>query len=207
MTILEHRNRATALFVWMLVGSVLSSCASTPGRDRALGAVMATALSADGRTIAVSTHTSEVALFDVKPLRFRQLLTREEAKTRPGVAGLLRSPPVAFSPDGKLLVAAGVAGEVFGWEADSGAVRFRVPAEAGVADLAFLPDGRSFVTAGPAPRHWSAESGSVLGEFKLSGDARATFVGVSPDGRVVLVGLASGEIAEFDAVTGRSANA
>ncbi|RZB36967.1 MAG: hypothetical protein SRB2_01767 [Desulfobacteraceae bacterium Eth-SRB2] len=98
----------------------------------ALDPVMATAFSADDRTMAVSTDSSEVALFDVAPLRFRSLLTREEgkrlswkdAKTRPGVTGLFRSPPVAFSPNGELLVTAGAAGEVVGWEVDSSSVRF-----------------------------------------------------------------------------------
>lgn len=195
------RDRSVILLISGLVGCALLSCASTPGLDRALDPVMATALCADGRTMAVSTDASEVALFDVSPLRFRALLTREEDKTKPSVATIMKSPPVACSPTGKLVVAAGLAGEVVGWDVDSGSVRFRSPVEAGVVGLAFFPDGKSFVTAGPAARHWSADRGSALGEFKSPSDATATSVAVSPDGRIVLVGLSSGEIAEFDALT------
>lgn len=197
------RDRSVILLLSGLVGCVHGSWPSTPGLDRTLDPVMATALCADGRTMAVSTDASEVALFDVSPLRFRTLLTREETKTKPSVATIMKSPPIACSPIGKLVVATGLAGEVVGWDVDSGSVRFRSPVEAGVVGLAFFPDGQSFVTVGPAARQWSAEGGTALGEFKSPSDATATSVAVSPDGRIVLVGLSSGEIAEFDALTRR----
>lgn len=192
------RNRTLISVISALVACALSGCASTPGRDRALEPVIAAAVCPDGKTTAVSTDASEVAVFDVSPLRFRSLLTPEGAKRKPSVANLLRSPPVACSPNSRLIVAAGVGGEIVGWEVDSGSVQFRAPVEAGVVGLAFLPDGQSFVTVGPAAKRWSAENGSALGEFKVPGNATATSVAVSPDGGVVLVGLSSGEIAEFD---------
>ena len=195
------RARAVILLVLGLANCALLSCASTPGRDRALDPVMSSALCADGRTMAVSTVTSEVALFDVSPLRFRALLTRDEARTKPSVATIMKSPPVACSPTSKLVVAAGLIGEVIGWDVDSGGARFRSPVEAGAVGLAFFPDGQSFVTVGPAARHWSAVGGAALGEFKSPGNATATSVAVSPDGRIVLVGLSSGEVAEFDVLT------
>jgi len=197
------RNPTVISLISALIVYALASCASTPGRDRALEPVMATAFCPDGKTMAVSTDASEVALFDVSPLRFRSLLTREGAKRKPSVANLLRSPPLACSPNSRLVVAAGVGGEIVGWEVDSGSVRFRAPVEAGVVGLAFLADGQSFVTVGPAARRWSAENGSALGEFKVPGNATATSVAVSPDGGVVLVGLSSGEIVEFDTLDGR----
>lgn len=191
------------------VGCCLVGCASTPGRDQPLDPVMAFALSIDGQTMAVSTVTTDVALFDVAPLRFRVLLTPDdgktlswnEAKTRPGVSGLFRSPPVALSPNGKLLVAAGARGELVGWDTDTGSVKFRAPWEAGMVGLAFFPDGQSFVTVGPIARHWSVENASALGEFKTPSDTKATSVAISPDGETLLVGLSSGEIAEFAAPT------
>lgn len=189
----------------VFVGCCFLGCASTPGRDRALDPVMATALSIDGQTMAVSTVTTDVALFDVAPLRFRLLLTPDEgrtlswneAKSRPGVTGLFRSPPMAFSPNGKLLVAAGARGELVGWNTNTGSVKFRAPWEAGMVGLAFFPDGQSFVTVGPAARRWSVEDASALGEFKVPSDAQATSVAISPDGEILLVGLSNGEIAEF----------
>lgn len=193
----------------VFVGCCLVGCASTPGRDRALDTVMATALSVDGQTMAVSTVTTDVALFDVAPLRFRSLLTPDEgrtlswneARTRPGVTGLFRSPSVAFSPNGKLLVSAGARGELVGWDTETGSVKFRAPWEPGMVGLVFFPDGRSFVTVGPAAKHWGVENGSALGEFKVPSYAKATSVAISPDGETLLVGLSSGEIAEFSTRT------
>lgn len=192
-----------------VMGAVLVGYAATPGRGESLGPVMAAAISIDGRTMAVSTVTTDVALFDIEPLTFRTLLTSpegttlswREASTRHGATSILISPPVAFSPDGKLLVAAGARGELVGWDLASRAVRFRAPSITGTTGLAFLPDGRSFVTAGTSVTQWSAENGAVLGEFKSPGAKKATSVAVSPDGTTVLVGLYSGEIAEFEAST------
>jgi WD40 repeat protein len=197
--------RVAAAAVAVMIGCTISGCASTPGRDRALDPVMAVALSIDGQTMAVSTPTTDVALFDLSPLRFRVLLTPDEGRTlswkeaqsRPGVTALFRSPPVAFSPNGKQLVAAGARGELVGWEVETRSVTFRAPWEPGMVGLAFFPDGRSFATVGHAARHWSAESGSALGEFKVPGDATATSLAISPDGGILLVGLSSGEIVEF----------
>ena len=199
------RNRTLILLLSGLAGSSLVSCGSTPGREQALDPVMAVATSPDGRTLAASTDMLEVALFDVSPLKFRSLLTPErgtlsakERRTLLGYMGVMRSPPLAFSPDGKLLVAADVSKEVVGWDMDSGAVRFRAPVDKGVADVAFFPDGRSFVTAGPALERWSAADGSKLGAFRPNAGATVTSVAIAPDGATLLAGLSNGEIVEFD---------
>jgi WD40 repeat protein len=162
---------------------------------------MATAFSVDNETLAVSTNTSEVALFDVEPLRFRLLLTSKDAKI-PGYAESYRSPPIAFSPNGTLLVSAGESGEIVGWETRSGSIRFRSLIETDFVDIAFFPDGQSFVTVGPGAKIWSAVNGSVLGEFTLPRGTTATSVDISSDGKIVLVGLSSGKIAKFDGTTG-----
>jgi WD40 repeat protein len=193
-----RKRKVVSLIAW-LVFYALFGCGHTPGRDRALQPVMATAFSVDNETLAVSTNTSEVALFDVEPLRLRLLLTSKDAKIRPpGYTKSYRSPPVAFSPNGTLLVSADESGEIVGWETQSGSIRFRSLIEKDFVDIAFFPDGQSFVTVGPGAKLWSAVNGSVLGEFRLPRGTTATSVDISSDGKIVLVGLSSGEIAEFD---------
>ncbi|HQR19289.1 MAG TPA: WD40 repeat domain-containing protein [Burkholderiaceae bacterium] len=193
-----------ATVVTFITACALAGCASTPGRDRPLDPVMATAPCADGRTMVVSTDTSEVALFEVAPLGFRALLTQEGAKTKPLADTILKSPPIACSPDSRLVIAAGVSGDMIGWDIDPASVRFRVPIATGVTGVAFFPDGRSFMTAGPTARQWSTETGAAIGEFLPPGNAAATSVAISPDGGLVLVGTSSGEIVEFDAASARA---
>jgi len=196
------KRKVVSLIAW-LVFYALFGCGHTPGRDRALQPVMATAFSVDNETLAVSTNTSEVALFDVEPLRFRLLLTSKDAKIRPpGYTKTYRSPPIAFSPNGTLLVSADESGEIVGWETRSGSIRFRSLIEKDFVDIAFFPDGQSFVTVGPGAKLWSAVNGSMLGEFTLPRGTTATSVDISSDGKIVLVGLSSGKIAEFDGTTG-----
>jgi hypothetical protein len=191
-------DRCTAAIAAAMVCAV-AGCASTPGRDQPLSVVAAAALSPDGRTLAVSTVEEEVALFDLEPLRFRSLLTDQGAPgSRVSPGAVFRSPPLAFSPDGLTLVAAGIRGNAVGWHADSGAVKWRVPLQGPCPDLAFLPDGRSLLIAGPSIRRLGVEAGNVLDERKPPGNATFASIGVSPDGRTLAAGLTSGEIARYD---------
>lgn len=189
----------TGLLVLAYMACLASGCSSTPGRERALDPVMQTAFCADGKRMVVSTTTSEVALFDVFPLRFRSMLSREEWKTRVSLAGVLRSPPVACSPDSRLAVAAGVAGRLLGWDLDSGQLRFNVAVDGRVRGLAFFPDGSAFMVVGDTVRRHSAATGLVLDEFGMPAGTRATAVAVSPDGESVLAGLSNGRIVEINA--------
>jgi WD40 repeat protein len=188
-------------FAQLIASALLFGCASTPGRDRPLDPVMAVAVSPDNNLIAVSTDNQEVAYFDVSPFRFRSLLTPEGVKTRPKLSELFHSPPLGFSPDGKLLLAADVGGRVVGWDVESGSQRFSSIIESGVVDIAVLPDSRAFITAGPGAALWSSDTGTLIGTFELPPRTKATSVSVTIDGQAILVGLSSGDIAVY-----RSAN-
>jgi WD40 repeat protein len=183
----------------VLIVCSLAACTSTPGRWDTFDRVMSTAVSADGRTLAASTVLEEVAVFDLSPLRLRSVLTSEKVYKQEWY----KSPPLAFSPDGRLLVGAGVSGHLVGWEVDSGRVRFRAPLAAAVEDVAFDPDGRSFLTVGPAIDRFSAEDGRLLSQLSAPGAAAASAIAVSPDGKHLLAGLSTGEIAQYDAEAGR----
>lgn len=185
------------LFAQMIASALLFGCASTPGRDRPLYPVMATAVSPDNNFIAVSTNYQEVAYFDTSPFQFRSLLTPEDVKTKPKLSGILHSPPLAFSPDGRLLIAAGVKGRVVGWDVKSSSQKFSSIIEPGVVDIAVFPDSRAFITAGPEAAIWSIDTGSLIDKLELPTETKATSVSVSPDGQAIFVGLSSGDIAVY----------
>jgi WD40 repeat protein len=185
------------LFVQMIASALLFGCASTPGRDRPLCPVMATAVSPDSNFIAVSTDYQEVAYFDISPFRFRSLLTPEGVKTKPKLSGIMHSPPLAFSPDGRFLIAADVGGRVVGWDVGSSSQKFSSIIEPGVVDISVFPDSRAFITAGPGAAIWSIDTGSLIDKLELPTGMKATSVSVSPDGQAILVGLSSGDIAVY----------
>ena len=194
------------LWAGILVAGLLSACAGTPGREQALGMVVTSAFSPDGKLVAVSTSEGEVALFDTQPLWFRRQLSREADK-RPApkgysemIAAVYRPQPLAFSPDGARLAAAGVAEHIVVWDVTSGAEQFRVPASGQILDLAFLADSRQFLTAGPEVLIRSAGDGKQLGQLALPAGASATAAAVSPGG-LLLIGLSTGEIALYDGTT------
>ncbi len=82
---------------FMIAISLLSGCASTPGREKALFPVMGMAVSPDSNFIAVSTNAEEVAYFDVSPLLFRSFMTPEGWNKPKFFSGIFHSPPLAFS--------------------------------------------------------------------------------------------------------------
>lgn len=191
----------------LLLSAMLCACAATPGREQALGYVVSSAFSPDGRLLAAATSEGEVALFDARPLWFRRTLTRDADKTptRRGylemIAAAYRPRPVAFSPDGRRLAAGGIAGNVVVWDTASGAEILRSPADGQIVDIAFSADGQTLVSAGPDAVVRSLADGVHGSKLALPPGAAASAIAISPDGLVLAVGLSTGEIAMFDAST------
>lgn len=190
-------------FGGLILSVMLYGCASTPGREEPLGYVVSTAFSPDGKFLAASTTEGEVALFDAQPLVFRRLFTRESDKAPISrgylemIAAVYRPRPLAFSADGRLLAAGGVAGNVTVWEVASGLERLRSAGDGQIVDLVFSPDGRTLVSAGPEVFLRSLTDGQTS-KLELPSGTKATSIAMSPDGLVLAVGLSSGEIAMFD---------
>ena len=193
----------------VVAGFMIWGCSTTPGREKPLdGGILEAVASPDGRLVAASTGFEEVALFERFPLKFKLMLTRdtdrrERARSRAPFAKpfALINPQLAFSPDGQILVASGVAGHVVAWDVRSGKEKYRAQMEPGVLGLAFFPDGREFVTVGPNAIMWDASNGFRSGELPLPRGTQAMSVAVSPDGRVTLVGLSDGHVAIFDSAS------
>ena len=195
-------QRVAAAATGALVGCLLAACQTISG---GIDRVINTAVSPDGRTLAASTVGEKIILYDVATLRMRKLLASgrpyRESSTREyfeATGEWTRSAPLAFSPDGSTLVAAGVDGHIVGWDVQSGRVRFRSPLDAVARDVVFQPDGRTFFVIGPAIHRFGADTATPVRELKRPSAASATSAAISPDGKTFFTGLSSGEIAQYE---------
>lgn len=112
--------------------------------------------------------------------------TAEELRTLEGPEQEIIS--VAFSPDGKRLVAGGNDKLVYVWDMESGRLLFRLSGHAErVTALSFAPDGRKFATASQdrTIKIWEAESGREIRVLKGHTDYISS-VAFSHDGRRIV---------------------
>ena len=157
----------------------------------------ASAVSADGRTLAIEAPDGGLRLLDLASGRVRTL-------TGAGAAAL------ACSPDGRTLSIAEDGGNVILWDVEAGVPIETLEGHRGVTEThAFSPDGRTLYTAGNDGRVivWDVAGNRRLGRpFPTgyrpapAGDIPPAFA-LSPDGRALALARLDGWVELIDAET------
>ncbi|MEK6408410.1 MAG: PQQ-binding-like beta-propeller repeat protein [Acidobacteriota bacterium] len=143
------------------------------------------AFSPDGRTIAIAALGGTVQLRDARTGAIRRTLT---APTGEGT-------PVAFSPDGKILVLA--SGRTLTvWNTQTGEINKTLQVDGD--NILFSPDGKLATWSNPEDgsltlKLWDARTWQVKQTVSRP-NLRATSVAFSPDGRMLGIGCADGAI-------------
>jgi WD40 repeat protein len=117
------------------------------------------------------------------------------------VRGLPLSQPkrLAWSPDGRLLAAAGAGCEVSLWEAATGRLALSLTQrQESFTDLAFTPDGRRLLTvSGVQAQSWDLATGQVREAFDWQ-VGRLRSLAVAPDGMRAAAGSEGGDVVIWD---------
>ncbi|WP_234048664.1 nSTAND1 domain-containing NTPase [Streptomyces liliifuscus] len=151
------------------------------------GAVRGMAFSPDGRTVAASSAAA-VRVWDVAAGRLRHRFTSD-------------SEAVVFSPDGRMVAAAGRNGRVQLWDVVTGRTRTVHDSRSKGASVAFSPDGRIYAIA--------RTDGLVQLREVATGTVRRTIsddpVGLmafAPDGRTLAITGQAGTVRLWDTASG-----
>jgi WD40 repeat protein/serine/threonine protein kinase len=156
----------------------------------------ATALSPDGRLLAVGDTRGTVTVWDTLAWRRLHAIPAHTSWAR----------GVAFHPDGRRLASAGWDGHVRVWDAVSGRPLWASPPSGRVYAVAFHPGGKLLVSArgDGVVKVWDADTGGEL--HTLAAHDRHIFsVAFSPDGKHLATGSADRTAAVWEVATWKRA--
>ncbi|GGR54697.1 WD40 repeat protein [Nocardioides luteus] len=164
---------------------VVASCSEGMCRwDRAGGAYETVskdgygAISADLALVARKVGCSDVALVEVDG---GEQVQRLEGLPNPKVTDASPVGPIAFSPDGELVAAAGLEGDLIIWSVEDGEEVASADLEGGIGSISFSPDGELVaVTGGDSVTILETDSGEEAGKISAASGVRPAW---SSDGR------------------------
>ncbi len=165
------------------------------GQDSNFAFAMAVAFSPDGKRLA-SAGREAIMISDVATGKTLARYKREKAWIN----------SLAFTPDGKTLVAGDENAKAHVWDAVTGQERFTLDRRMWIGRSAALSsDGKTVAVGGVfnAVRLWDVTSGKELFPDPDGHDAPVHAVAFSPDGRLLVSGGANGHIHFWDAADGR----
>ncbi len=154
------------------------------------------AVSPDGKRVAAGTGNGPTVLVVWEAATGRELLRLSEKQR--GIVGL------AFTPDGRQLIASDVLGALVLWDAETGQkVRDFKGHEGWIEAIAVSPNGKLLASAcrDKTARLWDPRTGKELRRF--GHDDMITSVALSPDGRLVATGTWGAQMAVWETATGR----
>ena len=177
------------------------------------------AFSPDSKSVVVGTGSGETPkLLDVATGRELRPLARKVLPMSPQTFAFLRGPAsivagsdsVAFSPDGKSVVAGSHYGTLNLWDVASGrTLRTFVDDGAQVTSVAFSPDGKILVSGSETPwdekytvKIWSVASGKKLHAMMGHGGTVHS-IAISPDGKNVVSGSQDNTVKLWNLSSGR----
>jgi WD40 repeat protein len=178
------------------------------------GGVYRMAFSPDGKLLAVPEGHRAVVLWDVATAKPRQIL---EPAHKPGKGHLGSVTQLAFTPDGKTLIAAhtgwGEGGSKFAysvvkyWEVATGQERLSFILEGGGANIALSPDGRILVTVHGYPNKtakvWDLSTRKRIASLQLLVSRDIRTAAVTQDGKLLALGGGPGEVRLFELPSGK----
>ncbi len=155
--------------------------------------INSTAVSRDGRIIAVGLEDRSVVLWDTTAGRPVRTLTGHDKPVQ----------AVAFAPDGKHLVSGSVDTTAILWNIETGTRLRTFKGHAGpVVSVAIAPDGTKILTGSPdgAAILWDAHTGERVHTLKSK---EVLGVAISPDGTTLATASGDATATLWDAVSGR----
>ena len=160
------------------------------------------AISPDGLLVAAS-YEYPGADGSVPGIILWNVTTGREVSRLIGPPRLVEPGGLAFSPDGKMLVATseqtGTPGRVTMWDVASASERFSFEPAGGVGPVAFRADPPTLLVAGAGEQVglFSPDDGRALGSLSTPGSPGATGMAVDPSGRLLALGYQDSHTTEL----------
>ncbi len=191
--LLKHNPHLEAGYEWLYLNEQMH-------RERReikpnIGPLWSTALSPNGKTLAMAGQNGVAGLWDVSTSK----------KIRNVPVGKDKVYYLAFSPDGSRLAGGGIMGILYFWDVSTGRELSRIDCQGKFYAVAFSHDGKRVVVGGGVDANrayiWDVETGKMIAQSGQQANPTDS-VAFSPDGKEIVTASASSIVYIWDATTG-----